>query len=87
MRLPAKNNRITAYMQNDNQKQALIYQRYDAAYKMLLRNPQAFCRFMQSLVDEALVQNLRPENIEMVTKVLCRNKVFNMKQIYFIRFP
>ena len=55
-------------MQNDNQKQALIYQRYDAAYKMLLRNPQAFCRFMQGLVDEALMQNLRPQNIEMVNK-------------------
>ena len=27
----------------EGEKQALIYQRYDAAYKMLLRNPQAFC--------------------------------------------
>ena len=52
---------------NENQK-TLVHQRYDAAYKMLLRNPQAFCRFMQSLVDEALVQNLRPENIKMVNK-------------------
>ena len=55
-------------MQNGNQKQALVHNRYDAAYKMLLRNPQAFCRFMQSLVDEALVQNLRPENMEIVNK-------------------
>ena len=50
-------------------KQALIHQRYDRAYKMLLGNPRAFCRFMHSLVDEELVQKVRPEKIELANEI------------------
>ena len=55
-------------MEENNQKQSLIHERYDKAYKTLLRNPQAFCRFMRSLVGEELAQKVAPENIEMVDK-------------------
>ena len=53
-------------MKNDNQKQ--VYKRYDKAYKKLMSNPYAFCRFMRSLVDEELAQKVTPENIEMINK-------------------
>ena len=52
----------------EENKQALIHQRYDKAYKSLLGKPEAFCRFMHSLVNEELAQKLKPENIEMVDK-------------------
>ena len=35
---------------------------------MLLGNPDAFCRFMRSLVDEKFAQKIQPENIEQVNK-------------------
>ena len=53
-------------MEENSQKQALIHER--KAYKTLLRNPQVFCRFMRSLVNEELAQKVAPENIEMVDK-------------------
>ena len=49
-------------------RQALIHKRYDKAYKMLLGNPDAFCRFMRSLVDEKFAQRVQPQNIEQVNK-------------------
>ena len=52
----------------EENRQALIHGRYDKAYKMLLGNPEAFCRFMRSLVNEKLAQNVTSENIEMVDK-------------------
>ena len=52
----------------EEHKQALIHQRYDKAYKTLLGKPEAFCRFMRSLVNEELAQKVTPENIEMVDK-------------------
>ena len=55
-------------MEENSQKQALIHERYDKAYKKLLRNPQVFCRFMRSLVSEELAQKVKPENIEVVDK-------------------
>ena len=55
-------------MEQNSQKQALIHQRYDKAYKSLLGNREVFCRFMRSLVDEELAQKVAPENIEMVDK-------------------
>ena len=57
-----------AAMEQNSQKQALIHQRYDKAYKLLLGNREVFCRFMRSLVDEELAQKVAPENIEMVDK-------------------
>ena len=33
----------------EEDRQALIHQRYDKAYKTLLRNPEVFCRFMRSV--------------------------------------
>ena len=59
----------------DRTKQALIHQRYDKAYKMLLGNPNAFCRFMRSLVDEKFAQRMQPENIEQVHKSFVSNEV------------
>ena len=55
-------------MEQNSKKQTLIHQRYDKAYKALLRNREVFCRFMRSLVDEELAQKVSPENIEIVNK-------------------
>ena len=57
----------------EGEKQALVYQRYDRAYKMLLGNPQAFCRFMRSLVNEEFAQRLEPKHIEIVNKSFIAN--------------
>ena len=52
----------------EDNKRTPIHQRYDKAYKKLLQNREAFCRFIRSLVNEELAQKVLPENIEMVDK-------------------
>ena len=65
----------------DSTKQALIHQRYDKAYKMLLGNPNAFYRFMCSLVDEKFAQKVQLENIEQINKSFLARKVGSIDQI------
>ena len=49
-------------------KEENSHNRYDKAYKTLLRNPEVFCQFMRSLVKEDLAQNLRPDQLQAVDK-------------------
>ena len=56
---------------NQNQqttKEENTHNRYDKAYKTLLRNPEVFCHFMRSLVKEELAQNLRPDQLQAVNR-------------------
>ena len=55
-------------MPEPQQDQDNSHNRYDKAYKMLLRNPEVFCQFMRSLVKEDLAQNLRPDQLQAVNK-------------------
>ena len=68
----------------EDEKQALIHQRYDKAYKRLLGNPEAFCRFMRSLVNEDIAQRLEPQNIQMLDKSMITEKgrVYESDLIY-----
>ena len=50
------------------------HNRYDKAYKTLLRNPEVFCQFMRSLVKEDLVQNLQPDQLQAVDKSFINSK-------------
>ena len=47
-------------------------------------NPDAFCRFMRSLLNESLAQKVQPENIELVNKSFLAEKIANMDLIYKI---
>ena len=49
-------------------KEENSHNRYDKAYKTLLRNPEVFCQFMRSLVKEELAQNLQPDQLQAVDK-------------------
>ena len=72
---------------NDNRqttKEENSRNRYDKAYKALLRNPEAFCQFMRSLVKEDLAQNLRPDQLQAVNRsfVSSNNKQTDSDLIY-----
>ena len=72
----------------DSTKQDLIHHRYDKAYKMLLGNPDVFCRFIRSLVDEKFTQKIQPQNIELVNKsfVSKEGREYKSDLIYKVAF-
>ena len=54
--------------------QESTHNRYDKAYKTLLRNPEVFCQFMRSLVKEDLAQNLHPDQLQAIDKSFISSK-------------
>ena len=67
-------------------KEENSHNRYDKAYKTLLRNPEVFCQFMRSLVKEELAQTCSQTSYRRSTRALSAATTSKLIPTLFIKW-